>query len=97
MSVKESRTRSVHWHYDAELEGLRITISSATNLLLPDFPDTLHVLADNLAAASDPIKRRPSPGHFMRLAIRSLLNDLAKTHRNACVVLRWVWGHVGVG
>ena len=94
-----SRSRGLGQHigiYDAELEGLRIALACAPQLLPTDVPATLHALADNLAAVSDPLDPRPSPGQSLRLANRSLLDDLAKTHPEARVVIHWVPGHVGV-
>ncbi|GAA5976975.1 hypothetical protein JCM10908_005698 [Rhodotorula pacifica] len=82
--------------YDAELEGLRVALSCAAQLLPTDYPAALHILADNQAAVTDPINARPSPGQSTRLASRHLLEELAKTHLDARIVVTWVPGHLGV-
>lgn len=73
-----------------------VAISCADQLLPNNHPSTIHILADNLAAVSDPADAGPSPGQTLRLAIRTLLDTLATTHPDAQVVVHWVPGHFGV-
>lgn len=63
-----SRSRGLGQHiaiYNTELEGLRIAISCAPQLLPGDSPSTLRILADNLTAVSDSTDPRPSPGQSL--------------------------------
>ncbi|GAA5972405.1 hypothetical protein JCM8115_004325 [Rhodotorula mucilaginosa] len=97
--AKTARRKELGQHfeiYDAELEGLRIALSSAAQFMPTSHKNALHILADNLSAVQRPIDPRSSPGQTIRLAIRQSLLSMEETHPMVRVVVHWVPGHVGI-
>ncbi|TNY16912.1 hypothetical protein DMC30DRAFT_407428 [Rhodotorula diobovata] len=85
-----------HTVYVAELEGMRMVLSTCSGLQPLPYPSTLHLCLDNQAAVRHPKSPRPNSGQHSRLAIRALVEKMRNTHPSMAIRASWVPGHANV-
>ncbi|GAA6019785.1 hypothetical protein JCM10207_003693, partial [Rhodosporidiobolus poonsookiae] len=82
--------------YVAELEGARLALAAAAPVLSSTSVRSLTLCLDNQSVAAAPFSPAPTPGQFLRLALRARALELTTAYHNLQLTVVRVPGHVGV-